>query len=89
MLTSEAAEEMAAGAARLLGSEVALATSGVAGPDDVDGVEPGTVFVGWWMQGTAGSSVHLLDGEPADVCASAACAALTDLADALGSASSG
>lgn len=39
------AEEMALGAARLLGADVGLATTGVAGPGPADGMPAGTVFV--------------------------------------------
>ncbi|HMK63355.1 MAG TPA: nicotinamide-nucleotide amidohydrolase family protein, partial [Acidimicrobiales bacterium] len=46
VVTREAAEQMATGARRVLGADVALAVTGVAGPDDQDGQRPGTVFVG-------------------------------------------
>lgn len=38
--------QMAQGAARVVGSEIALATTGVAGPDWQDGKPPGTCFIG-------------------------------------------
>lgn len=44
--SSAAALEMARGARQTLGSDVALGISGVAGPDSVQGIDPGTVFVG-------------------------------------------
>ncbi|MDO5723463.1 MAG: nicotinamide-nucleotide amidohydrolase family protein [Flaviflexus sp.] len=40
------AAEMAAGAARLLGAETAVSTTGVAGPGPADGHEAGTVWIG-------------------------------------------
>jgi nicotinamide-nucleotide amidase len=43
---ASAAEEMARGAKVLLKVDVALAITGVAGPDEQDGHQPGTVFVG-------------------------------------------
>ena len=46
VVTGEAAEEMATGVRRVLGADVALAVTGVAGPDDQDGHRSGTVFVG-------------------------------------------
>lgn len=46
VVSASAAEEMARGARRLLASDVALAVTGVAGPDEQDGQSPGTVFVG-------------------------------------------
>lgn len=41
----EVALAMAVGVAELFGSDVGVATTGVAGPDLQDGKEPGTVFV--------------------------------------------
>lgn len=46
VVSAEAASAMAAGARRVLGSDVALALTGVAGPDTQEGQRPGTVFVG-------------------------------------------
>ena len=37
---------MAAGARRVLGTDVGIAVTGVAGPDPQEGHEPGVVFVG-------------------------------------------
>ena len=42
---------MARGVAVLFGADVALATTGVAGPGPSEGVEPGTVFLGLWLDG--------------------------------------
>ncbi|MGI8755275.1 MAG: competence/damage-inducible protein A [Acidimicrobiales bacterium] len=41
-----AAAAMAAGARRVLGVDIGVAVTGVAGPEPQEGVEPGTVFVG-------------------------------------------
>ena len=46
VVSASAAEEMARGAKILLKVDVALAITGVAGPDEQDGYQPGTVFVG-------------------------------------------
>ena len=46
VVSTEAAIAMAVGARRLLGCDVALATTGVAGPEAQDGVAPGIVFLG-------------------------------------------
>ena len=46
VVSAEAAEEMAQGVRRVLGSDVGLAVTGVAGPEGQDGHGPGTVFVG-------------------------------------------
>ncbi|MCB0976064.1 MAG: competence/damage-inducible protein A [Acidimicrobiales bacterium] len=46
VVSAEAAKAMASGARRVLGADVGLAVTGVAGPDPQEGKEPGTVFVG-------------------------------------------
>lgn len=56
------AEQMAAGVARLLGADVGLATTGVAGPGPADGMPAGTVFVaahGPWPSGVQSRRLHL------------------------------
>jgi nicotinamide-nucleotide amidase len=51
VVSLEAAMAMAAGVQKLLDCDVALSTTGVAGPDSQDGHEPGTVFVGVALRG--------------------------------------
>ncbi|MGO9659593.1 MAG: CinA family nicotinamide mononucleotide deamidase-related protein [Acidimicrobiales bacterium] len=46
VVSEEAAKEMALGVARLLGADVGLSLTGVAGPDPQDDQPPGTVFIG-------------------------------------------
>ena len=46
VVSASAAEQMARGARALLKSDVAMAVTGVAGPDEQDGQGAGTVFVG-------------------------------------------
>jgi nicotinamide-nucleotide amidase len=46
VVTEAAAGAMAEGACAVLGADVGLGITGVAGPDDQEGVTPGTVFVG-------------------------------------------
>jgi len=45
VVSEETAVAMSEGACSLLGSDVALATTGVAGPDPLEGVAPGTAFL--------------------------------------------
>jgi nicotinamide-nucleotide amidase len=45
VVSAEAAEAMAVGACRVLGADVALAVTGVAGPDEQEGMPVGTVFL--------------------------------------------
>jgi nicotinamide-nucleotide amidase len=51
VVTEQSAAAMAEGAARVLGADVGLGITGVAGPDDQEGVQPGTVFVGLSLPG--------------------------------------
>ena len=67
VVCAEAAEAMAAGVAKLVGTEVGLATSGVAGPDRQEDVEVGTVFVGLYLDGTTDSVELHLPGDRARV----------------------
>ncbi len=46
VVSEDAAKAMAAGARRVLGADVGLSVTGVAGPTEQDGRPPGTVFVG-------------------------------------------
>jgi len=46
VVSAEAAEAMAEGARRVLGSDIGLSVTGVAGPEPQDGQKPGTVYVG-------------------------------------------
>lgn len=46
VVSRECAAEMAAGARRLFGADVALSLTGAAGPDAHDGAPPGTVWIG-------------------------------------------
>jgi nicotinamide-nucleotide amidase len=45
VVTEETAVAMAEGACRVLGSDVSIATTGVAGPGSLEGVAPGTAFL--------------------------------------------
>jgi PncC family amidohydrolase len=47
VVSGECAAAMAEGVARLLDADVAIATTGVAGPDELEGKPVGTVFVGY------------------------------------------
>ncbi len=47
VVSADAAKAMAAGARRVLGTDVGVAVTGVAGPDPQEGNDPGTVFVGF------------------------------------------
>jgi nicotinamide-nucleotide amidase len=59
VVTEAAARAMAEGARRVLRADVALALTGVAGPDSQEGVAPGTVFVGTALPGREAESVEI------------------------------
>jgi nicotinamide-nucleotide amidase len=78
-----AAQAMATGVARLLGADAAVSVTGAAGPDGQDGVEPGTVFLGFVVDGRVDSEEHRFGGGPERVCEQAARGALAGLAQRL------
>jgi nicotinamide-nucleotide amidase len=51
VVTEPAAAAMAEGAARVTGADVGLGITGVAGPDEQEGVAPGAIFVGLSLPG--------------------------------------
>ncbi len=63
MVSAEAVEGMAAGACKVLGSDVGLAVSGVAGPDEQEGRPVGTVYIGISMGGEVESTYVRLPGD--------------------------
>ncbi len=67
VVSEQAAREMALGVVRLLGADVGLSLTGVAGPASQDDQPPGTVFIG-------------LAGLPADAAAGRPGARVTQLA---------
>lgn len=72
------AEAMAAGVRRLLGSDLALATTGVAGPDQQEGHPVGTVFIAL-AAAEGGLSRRLALTGDREAIQEATCAAAVDL----------
>ncbi len=58
VVSERAACAMAEGARRVLGADVGLSITGVAGPTEQDGEAPGTVFVGFTSPGRATEAVR-------------------------------
>ena len=56
-MSEEAAREMAEGAQRVLGADVGIAVTGVAGPTEQDGVAVGTVCFGIALPGRPAEAV--------------------------------
>jgi nicotinamide-nucleotide amidase len=63
VVTAAAAAEMAVGAARVLGADVGLALTGVAGPDEQDGQPVGTLQVGLVINGNVTTASFRLPGQ--------------------------
>jgi nicotinamide-nucleotide amidase len=78
VVSADCAVQMASGVRTLLGTDWALSTTGVAGPDRQEDQAVGTVYVG--MAGPRGTraALFLLDGDRTSI-RSAACAAALDL----------
>jgi nicotinamide-nucleotide amidase len=88
VVTETAAAAMAEGAARVTGADVGLGITGVAGPDDQEGVAPGTVFVGLHLPGRPAETRELrVPGDRERVRQYAAISALDLLRRALDAAS--
>jgi nicotinamide-nucleotide amidase len=70
------AVQMAVGCVDLLGADLAVAVTGVGGPDPDEGHPPGTVYVA--VSSAAGETVdqHKFDGPPAEVVAQATVTAI-------------
>jgi nicotinamide-nucleotide amidase len=83
VLTAAAAEQMASGVAQLLGADVTVSTTGVAGDEEQDGTPPGTVYIATSVDGVVRSKVHRFEGSPEHVCDQARLQALIDLVDAM------
>ncbi|MGH9020486.1 MAG: competence/damage-inducible protein A [Acidimicrobiales bacterium] len=79
VVSAPAAEAMALGVSTLLGADVGVSVTGVAGPDEQDGQPPGTVFVGVAVSGDVEHVALRLPGDRPRVRAYAAISALDAL----------
>lgn len=68
VVSEAAAVAMARGAGRLLGADVAVAVTGVGGPDPQDGEPPGTVWAATWPDQLGGAVLLRLSGSPESIC---------------------
>jgi nicotinamide-nucleotide amidase len=83
VVSAEAAEAMATGVRTLLGADIGLSVTGVAGPDEQDGQLPGTVFVGLSMADRLEHTALRLPGDRPRIRAYSAISALDALRRAL------
>jgi nicotinamide-nucleotide amidase len=81
---ADVAEQMASGVRSLMGATYGLATTGVAGPDRVDGKPVGTVYVAVVGPDSSRVKALSLSGDRGDIRAGSVLAALTLLAEELG-----
>ena len=76
-VSAPVAKAMAEGARRVIGADVAVAVTGLAGPDgDEYGNPVGTVFIGYAGEGNALAREYHFDGDRAQVREQTICAAL-------------
>lgn len=79
----EVAAQMALGVCRVVGSDVGVATTGVAGPEPQDGQAVGTVFVAVAVEGAVEVSQLRLDGTRSEIRAATVAKALALLLEQL------
>lgn len=84
--SAECATQLARGTRDLLRADVVVATTGIGGPEPVDGHAPGTVYLGWVAPSGEGATRLQLAGDPPEVLQATSDAAL-DLLVRLASAS--
>jgi nicotinamide-nucleotide amidase len=68
VVSEAAALAMARGAGRLLEADVAVAVTGVGGPDPQDGEPPGTVWAAFWPDQLGDAVLLRLSGSPESIC---------------------
>jgi nicotinamide-nucleotide amidase len=68
VVSEAAAVAMARGAGRVLDADVAVAVTGVGGPDPQDGEPPGTVWAATWPDQLGGAVLLRLSGSPESIC---------------------
>jgi nicotinamide-nucleotide amidase len=76
VVSREAAVDMARGARRLLDADVAVAVTGVGGPEPQDDLPPGTVWVAVAAGDCEAAELYPLEGDPTRVCAASCDAAI-------------
>ncbi|TCC64068.1 CinA family protein [Kribbella pittospori] len=79
VVTARCAEQMARGVARLMNADVAVAVTGVGGPDPNEGHPAGTVYLAVSSGSHEESAHHRFDGDPSEVVELATVTALREL----------
>jgi nicotinamide-nucleotide amidase len=81
VISEAAAATMASGACRVLGTDLGIAVTGVAGPDEQDGQPPGTVWIGLHHGGVTTTRLVRLSGSPEEIIDATCARALNLLID--------
>jgi nicotinamide-nucleotide amidase len=68
VVSREAVLDMARGAARILAADVAVAVTGIGGPEPQDGLPPGTVWIAVVAGDRERAELHHFEGDPEQVC---------------------
>lgn len=76
VVSESAVTAMAVSAAAQLSADLAVAVTGVGGPDDQDGVRAGSVWIAVRSPAGVSASFHRFEGPPAEVCDSTCATAL-------------
>ena len=79
VVTASCAEQMVEGVSALLDADVAVAVTGVGGPDGQEGKPSGTVFIATRADGRTEVRRHQFDGDPGDVLDQTVTAAIAGL----------
>jgi nicotinamide-nucleotide amidase len=83
VLSLNCARQMAEGVRALMGADIGVSTTGVAGDKPEEGILPGTVFIGVAVGEHVDAQRFVFTGEPTAICDQARDQALRDLMDAL------
>nr|WP_257890361.1 CinA family protein [Rhodococcus sp. USK10] len=67
VVSEPSARAMATAVAELLGADLAVAVTGVGGPQNQDGQPPGTVWLGIFTGGATRTELRHFAGDPGDV----------------------
>ena len=84
LVSEQTAREMVRGVSDLLASNIAVAVTGAAGPDGLDGAEPGDVWIAVQYGGVTTASRFTFSGDPAEICEETCRAAIELVATVLG-----
>jgi nicotinamide-nucleotide amidase len=84
VISQDCGSAMAEGVRRLLGADVAVAVTGVGGPDEQEGQPAGTVYIGVASSDGGTCRHHRFDGDPKEVITATALEALKALAEQMG-----